>query len=296
MAISIPTPSHQNLILIFKSIVVFFLTLREFLLLKIPIMSRIHPDLNRFQDLFEKVKDNDNQFQNQYRIDNSNSGSDDQVLTVWKRSSMSFQGTDGFTVFDSSSGRLVFRVDNYSRKDRFGCRGGLGLVLMDGSGKALLTLKPQAQILSMQNQWNGYGGEAGGHSGRSLKSRELLFTMRRRSSVTTTTTATKECEAEVFIGGGGGAKSRKSTPDFRVEGSFRRRNCKIIKCSSSGGGGVVVAKIERKRVKNSTMLLSDDVFSLVVKPGFETQLVMAFVIILDRICPNKPFTPLLCSY
>ncbi|KAF5941080.1 hypothetical protein HYC85_022247 [Camellia sinensis] len=85
-------------------------------------MSRIHPDLNRFQDLSEKVKDNDNQFQNQYRIDNSNSGSDDQVLTVWKRSSMSFQGTDGFTVFDSSSGRLVFRVDNYSRKDRFGCR------------------------------------------------------------------------------------------------------------------------------------------------------------------------------
>ena len=61
------------------------------------------------------------------------------VLTVWKRSSMTFQGTDGFTVFDGN-GRLAFRVDNYSRKK--GLLKG-GLVLMDGPGKALLTLKPQ---------------------------------------------------------------------------------------------------------------------------------------------------------
>lgn len=58
---------------------------------------------------------------------------------------MSFQGTDGFTVFDEH-GRLAFRVDNYSRKR--GCvgaggGGGGGLVLMDGAGKALLTLTPK---------------------------------------------------------------------------------------------------------------------------------------------------------
>ena len=61
------------------------------------------------------------------------------VLTVWKRSSMSFQGTDGFTVFDPN-GTLVFRVDNYSRKN------GYGLVLMDGVGNALLSLKPKVRI------------------------------------------------------------------------------------------------------------------------------------------------------
>lgn len=60
-------------------------------------------------------------------------------LTVWKRSSMTFQGTDGFTVFDRS-GRLAFRVDNYSRKKSW-AEG--GLVLMDGAGNALLTLRPQ---------------------------------------------------------------------------------------------------------------------------------------------------------
>ena len=60
------------------------------------------------------------------------------MLTVWKRSSMSFQGTDGFTVFDPH-GTLVFRVDNYSRKN------GYGLVLMDGVGNALLSLKPKVR-------------------------------------------------------------------------------------------------------------------------------------------------------
>ena len=52
---------------------------------------------------------------------------------------MSFQGTDGFTVFDPN-GTLVFRVDNYSRKN------GYGLVLMDGVGNALLSLKPKVRI------------------------------------------------------------------------------------------------------------------------------------------------------
>lgn len=66
-------------------------------------------------------------------------------LTVWKRSSMTFQGTDGFTVFDRS-GRLAFRVDNYSRTRSFG-EGG-GLVLMDGAGNALLTLRPQVKTIT----------------------------------------------------------------------------------------------------------------------------------------------------
>uniref|UniRef100_A0A0E0CQ10 Uncharacterized protein n=1 Tax=Oryza meridionalis TaxID=40149 RepID=A0A0E0CQ10_9ORYZ len=33
------------------------------------------------------------------------------AYTVWKRSSIGFQGTDGFSVYDSA-GKLVFRVDN----------------------------------------------------------------------------------------------------------------------------------------------------------------------------------------
>lgn len=101
-------------------------------------MYRIHPDSDHqnrcvgFSKGFENVLLNSS---------GSSSPSDEYVLlTVWKRSSMTFQGTDGFTVIDSS-GRLAFRVDNYTRK---ACRGGGGgVVLMDGHGKPLLTLKPQ---------------------------------------------------------------------------------------------------------------------------------------------------------
>ena len=97
------------------------------------IMSRIHPADNQCADKYVKEEEN--------CIRNCEHDPYDSpcVLTVWKRSSMSFQGTDGFTVFDSC-GQLAFRVDNYTRKD------GGGLVLMDGSGNALLTLKPQVVI------------------------------------------------------------------------------------------------------------------------------------------------------
>ncbi|XP_027176804.1 protein LURP-one-related 5-like isoform X1 [Coffea eugenioides] len=195
------------------------------------------------------------------------------VLTVWKKSSMSFQGTDGFTVFDHC-GRLVFRVDNYTRKSW--AAASAGLLLMDGSGKGLLTLKPQ--LLSVQHQWTGYRGEDNRCS--------RAFTMRRPPSLLIPRSA---CEAEVFIGENIKETSERK-PDLKAEGSFRRRNCKIVTTAT----GELVAQISRKRI-NTTLLLSDDVFTLVVHPGFEPDLVMAFVIILDRICCQTNYAPILCS-
>ncbi|KAI5662878.1 hypothetical protein M9H77_22201 [Catharanthus roseus] len=248
------------------------------------------------------------------------------VLTVWKRSSMSFQGTDGFTVFDNR-GRLVFRVDNYTRKSW--SVGGGGLLLMDGSGKALLTLKPQVCIsidrfpffflfiwvnlgirvdiirlqqvvrlsLRIQQQWNAYRGEGN-------EACSTAFTMRRPTSslIHGGSTSGPPCEAQIFLGEEESSSCRRRRkPDFKCEGSFRRRNCKIISSSveesegedGSGGGRVVVANISRKRI-NTTLLLNDDVFTLTVQPGFDISLVMAFVIVLDRISSNN-YAPLLCS-
>lgn len=129
----------------------------------------------------------------------------------------------------------------------------------------------------MQHQWTGYRGEDD-HCSRA-------FTMKRPSSLLIPRNA---CEAEVYIGENISESSERK-PDLKTEGSFRRRNCKITTAAT----GQLVAEISRKRI-NSTLLLSDDVFTLVVQPGFETELVMAFVIILDRIC-FKPFAPILCS-
>jgi hypothetical protein len=61
------------------------------------------------------------------------------VYTVWKRSSMGFQGTDGFSVYDAA-GRLAFRVDNYARRPKAFAG---ELLLMDGRGAPLLSLRPQ---------------------------------------------------------------------------------------------------------------------------------------------------------
>ncbi|XP_050383078.1 protein LURP-one-related 5-like [Argentina anserina] len=198
------------------------------------------------------------------------------VLTVWKRSSMTFQGTDGFTVFDHQ-GVLTFRVDNYSRKS---CGVRKGLVLMDGAGRALLTLKPQ--VFSMQDQWNAYQGDYG--CAKSPKS-SRVFTMRNTGSGLFSRSNKSEVTAEVFMGS---ETTSLSSPDFRIEGCFWRRKCNI-KSSS----GQLVANVARKRV-NNTVMLGEDVFSLVVQPGFDLDLIMAFVIILDRIC-GKPLTPILCS-
>ncbi|GMP51608.1 hypothetical protein CsSME_00017771 [Camellia sinensis var. sinensis] len=54
------------------------------------------------------------------------------VLTVWKKSLLF--NCDGFTVFNAH-GNLVFRVDNYSAATK------AEIILMDPSGKSLLTIR-----------------------------------------------------------------------------------------------------------------------------------------------------------
>ncbi|XP_009626623.1 protein LURP-one-related 8-like isoform X1 [Nicotiana tomentosiformis] len=223
------------------------------------------------------------------------------IFTVWKRSSMSFQGTDGFTVFDKV-GRLVFRVDNYTRRKNCsiaagagrGRSGGGGLVLMDAHGKPLLTLRPQMRSMQLQYEWNAYSGGKEEDDDRSTPNKSLpLFVMRKPPLsllMMMRTTATNSCQAQVFTAAE--ENNNVSRPDYRVEGSFRRRNCNI-----TNSAGHIVANISRKLANattRTTVLISDDVFSLVVQPGFEPHICMAFVIVLDRMYPNS-YAPLVCS-
>ncbi|KAK4342751.1 hypothetical protein RND71_038567 [Anisodus tanguticus] len=222
------------------------------------------------------------------------------IFTVWKKSSMSFQGTDGFTVFDKK-GRLVFRVDNYTRrKNRSiasrGSRSG-GLVLMDAHGKPLLTLRPQMSV-QLQYEWNGYrGGEEDDDGSTDLNNSTPLFVMRRPPSSLFTmmgASTTTSCQAQVFAAGENNVTNKWRRPNYKVDGSFLRRNCNII-----NSDGHIVANISRKVANattrtRTTILISDDVFSLVVQPGFEPHMFMAFVIILDRMYPNS-CAPIICS-
>ncbi|PKI44589.1 hypothetical protein CRG98_034944 [Punica granatum] len=157
---------------------------------------------------------------------------------------------------------------------------------MDGAGNALLTLRPQ--MWSIHSQWNAYRGESYScsRSGQSM-TKLRVFTLRRCSRHLL---HSSKAEAEVFLRKEAACRTLSGqAPDFTIEGSFERRNCCIRRSS-----GEVVARIARKRVKNGGVVLSNDVFSLVIKPGFDAEMVMGFVIVLDRIC-HKSYGPVMCS-
>ncbi|CAN6330346.1 unnamed protein product [Urochloa humidicola] len=199
-------------------------------------------------------------------------------FTVWKRSSMGFQGTDGFSVYDAA-GALAFRVDNYSRRPKLFAG---ELLLMDGQGAPLLALRPQ--IFSMHDQWNCYKASEENQGKRTVS--HQLFSMRKCSVLQ------KGHEAEVSMSGcSTGSGHTGQGPSFLVEGCFRRRNCKI-----RNSNGEEVARIMRKKAETASesLTLGDDVFSLVVEPNVDCTMIMAFVVILDRIC-WKPYTPMICS-
>lgn len=162
------------------------------------------------------------------------------------------------------------------------------------------------QTFSFQRQWNGciYKED---HNGSSKD--KTTFMMRRPSTrfllIGQTRNQQLQCEAEVFFNHHPEPESSDQSsrtissqqPDYKIEGSFWNRNCKIM----STACGEVAAKIIRKRAgapamaSGSTMVLSEEVFSLVVNPGFDPELIMAFVVILDRICFKPIFTPFMCS-
>lgn len=103
-------------------------------------------------------------------------------------------------------------------------------------------------------------------------------------------------EAEVFMMSGRGNASDDTTgqgpsSSFLVEGCFRRRNCKI-----RGSDGREVARITRKKAEagSNSWMLEHDVFSLAVEPNVDCTMIMAFVVVLDRIC-WRPYAPMICS-
>ncbi|XP_026655810.2 protein LURP-one-related 8-like isoform X2 [Phoenix dactylifera] len=75
-------------------------------------------------------------------------------LTVWCRSLL-FNG-HGYTVFDDSDGRMVFRVDNYAHNWR------QEAVLMDRAGNVLLTIRRCRKILNLMESWEAYKGDKDG--------------------------------------------------------------------------------------------------------------------------------------
>jgi uncharacterized protein YxjI len=141
----------------------------------------------------------------------------------------------------------------------------------------------------MRDQWNCYRASSSEESSgdKSFPRRQHLFSMRKCSLLKGTD------KAEVYMASGSEAHGAQQVPSFTVQGSFWRRSCKI---RSGGDGGEEVARITRKKAgaASEAVTLGEDVFSLTVMPDADCAMVMAFVVVMDRIC-QRPYKPLMCS-
>jgi uncharacterized protein YxjI len=153
---------------------------------------------------------------------------------------------------------------------------------------------PLSQILSMRDQWNCY--RASDEEAARGDRRQRLFSMRKCWLVQSSGDEAEVRMCSTAPPSSSDRNSQQQVPSFRVQGSFWRRSCKIRK---GGDDGEEVARIARKKVGGAASLLEsvtlgDDVFSLTVMPNSDSAMIMAFVVIMDRIC-QKPYTPLMCS-
>ncbi|KAI3716270.1 hypothetical protein L6452_23492 [Arctium lappa] len=171
-------------------------------------------------------------------------------LTVMK-TSLFFAG-DGFTVYDTN-GQIVFRVDSYG-PDTYDAG---ELVLMDPNGRCLLTVRRKRP--SLHQRWEGFLGER--IEGENSKP---IFSVRRSSII-----GRSNMTVEVF---------GDRTEEYFIEGCFGSRNCTIY-----DSGKETMAEIRRKVDATTNVMLGKDVFSLILKAGFDGAFAMGLVLVLDQI-------------
>lgn len=171
------------------------------------------------------------------------------VLTVRKKP-LVFSG-GGFTVTDSS-GQVVFMVDG--RGPSFSHR----LVLMDALGKPLLTLHRKVLNI-MYNSWDGFAGDK-------YEGQKPIFRLRKSSIFN------KNALIEVFLG----SNKRKEHFDYKIEGCYMERYCTIYSDART-----IVAEVKRKYA-TPEVLLSKDVYNVVVRAGLDQAFIMGLVIILHQ--------------
>ncbi|KAJ6426536.1 hypothetical protein OIU84_022184 [Salix udensis] len=176
------------------------------------------------------------------------------LLTVWRKSLLI--SCNGFTVFNSC-GDLVYRVDNYIDRPE-------ELILMDGSGKSILTMRRRKKLGVRIDSWLVYEGEVGNHCAKTGLSEKPIWCVRKNSN--------HNALAYVFRG------SSDKRPSFVVEGSYTHRSCKV-----SDGSRKVLAEIKRKEAIVGGVSYGVEVFLLNVEPGFDPGFAMGLVLILDQI-------------
>ncbi|KAJ8623609.1 hypothetical protein MRB53_032138 [Persea americana] len=178
-------------------------------------------------------------------------------LTIW-RQSLLFNG-NGYTVFDDSNGRMVFRVDNYAcnwREETF---------LMDYAGNVLFTIRRCKKKLSiLESSWEAYRGDRdvsglGDDQKPFLKATKAL--------------GNPSCRISVAADDTGG-------PIHFLMNWSRQKGWSRIYHSTSPA--LPVAQVDRKwGVAAPEGALGKDVLTLCMEPGMDKAIIMAMVMIND---------------
>ncbi|KAK7308959.1 hypothetical protein RJT34_05324 [Clitoria ternatea] len=183
-----------------------------------------------------------------------NAGSTGTSLTVWRKSLL--MSCNGFTVIDSC-GNLVYRVDNYIWRPN-------QVILMDASGRSILTMCRRRKLGLLLDSWFVYGGEVGSNVSPICCVRKHVSILHGNSNV----------QAYVYQGA---PYSDKRCVAFSIEGSYAHRTCKVLdNCRR------VVAEIKRKEANSKNVSFGIEIFQLVVHSGFDPAFAMALVLLLDQ--------------
>ncbi|XP_037421504.1 protein LURP-one-related 5-like [Triticum urartu] len=204
---------------------------------------------------------------------------EDRELTV--RKTTLFSPGDGLEAYDHRTGALAFRLETYGRGGACGGGAAAGdLALLGAAGDPVLTVRRRRP--SLHHRWDGFLGDGGAAGGA-----KPLFSARRSS----------------ILGAGAGVLVDLLAPahspaakEFRVDGSFPRRCCRVVAVASSGGAGeveegedqeTVVAEVRRKVDEGAHVVLGRDVFVLWVRAGFDAAFAMGIVLVLGRITGDE---------
>lgn len=192
---------------------------------------------------------------------NYTNGKSGGVLTVWRKSLLF--NCDGFTVFDSK-GNLVFRVDNYCAAAK------AEIILMDASGNSLLTIRRKR--LSMMDNWLMYKGDSTTNPILSVKKHINLLDTSILAHATSSSSSRSSSSSKVAT-----KTDKKPKMIYGIEGSYGRRCCKIYDENRK-----VVAEIKPKEATTRGVGFGLDVFRLIIYPEMDSSIVMALVVLLDR--------------
>ncbi|KAJ7955997.1 LURP-one-like protein [Quillaja saponaria] len=180
------------------------------------------------------------------------------VLVVRRRPHVISGG--GFVVTESSSQKVVFRVDGC------GIRGAKGdLILRDGDGDALLFMrrkKGTVEALSIYRKWKGYTLDYEG-------TKKPVFTLKEPNSFLVKNNPVRIATEPRVI-------SSKHW-DFEIKGYFPEKACSIVDSM-----GNTVAQVGMMKEVEKLMEIKD-VYHVVVKPGIDQVFVFGVIAILDYI-------------